>query len=116
MLKRLRRAADTPSVFKRRRQPTTSLVGLELDPSHIAAAEVAVNGSLSITRGAVAPLRPGVLRDGEVADPHALSEAIATLFAERNPPRRGPLGVAKQRIVVRPLDLPPLADEKALLE
>src|SRR4051812_14303897 len=115
-LKRSGDAADTRSVFNRRRQPTTSLVGLELDPSHIAAAEVALNGSLSVTRGAVAPLRPGVLRDGEVADPHALSEAIATLFAEHDLPRRVRLGVANQRIVVRALDLPPLADEKALLE
>ena len=40
------------------------------------------------TRGAVAELRPGVLRDGEVADPVALAEALRELFAEQRASRR----------------------------
>src|ERR687888_1732467 len=97
----------------RRRQPR-SVVGLELDPAHVAAAEVSVNGSITVTRGAVAPLRPGVIRDGEVADPQGLTDALKTLFAEHDLPRRVRLGVSNQRIVVRSLDLPPIDDEKAL--
>jgi type IV pilus assembly protein PilM len=99
-------------VFKRK-QSSATVVGLELDPSHVAAAEVSVNGEITVTRGAVAPLRPGVLRDGEVADPVALSEALKAFFAEHQLPNRVRLGIANQRIVVRSLDLPVL-DHKAL--
>ena len=35
-----------------------SVVGLDLDPAHVAAAEVHVNGSIAVKRGAVAPLAP----------------------------------------------------------
>jgi type IV pilus assembly protein PilM len=102
-------------VFKKRSSSAkAAVVGLDLDPGHIAAAEVTANGSLSLKRGAVAPLRPGVLRDGEVADPQALVEALKALFAEHELPTRVRLGIANQRIVVRTLDLPPLEDHKAL--
>jgi type IV pilus assembly protein PilM len=101
-------------VFKKRSSSQAAVVGLDLDPGHIAAAEVTVNGSLSLKRGAVAPLRPGVLRDGEVADVPALADALKTLFGEHDLSTRVRLGIANQRIVVRTLDLPPLADEKAL--
>jgi type IV pilus assembly protein PilM len=101
-------------VFKKRSSSQAAVVGLDLDPGHIAAAEVTVNGSLSLKRGAVAPLRPGVLRDGEVADVPALAEALKTFFAENGLSNRVRLGIANQRIVVRTLDLPPLEDDKAL--
>jgi type IV pilus assembly protein PilM len=101
-------------VLKRNRKNNQSVVGLDLDPSHIAAAEVTVNGHISIKRGAVAELRPGILRDGEVTDAPALAEALKTFFAENDLPTRVRLGVANQRIVVRSLDLPPLEDPKQL--
>jgi type IV pilus assembly protein PilM len=101
-------------VFKKRSSSTAEIVGLDLDPGHIAAAEVTVNGSLSLKRGAVAELRPGILRDGEVADVPALAEALKTFFAENGLSNRVRLGIANQRIVVRTLDLPFLEDEKAL--
>jgi type IV pilus assembly protein PilM len=101
-------------VFKKRSSSQAAIVGLDLDPGHIAAAEVTVNGSLSLKRGAVAPLRPGVLRDGEVADVPALAEALKSFFAENGLSTRVRLGIANQRIVVRTLDLPPLEDDKAL--
>src|SRR4051794_6611589 len=91
-----------------------AVVALDLEPSHIAAAEVHVNGRLSVARAAVAPLRPGILRDGEVADVPALTDALKELWAEHKLPTRVRLGVANQRIVVRTLDLPPLEDDKAL--
>ena len=99
---------------RNRKKNDSSVVGLDLDPAHIAAAEVSVNGTISIRRGAVAELRPGILRDGEVTDPIALAEALKAFFAEHDLPRSVRLGVANQRIVVRTLDLPPLEDEKAL--
>jgi len=97
-----------------KRAPKTPLVGLELDPGHLAAATVAVDGSLAVTRGAVAHLRPGVLRDGELTDPAELAEALRALFAEAELPNRVRLGLANQRIVVRPLDLPLVDDDAAL--
>lgn len=102
-------------MFKRKRASKTSVVGLELDPGHVAAAEVHVNGSLTLQRGAVAHLRPGVLRDGDVTDPAALSDALRALFEEHDLPKRVRLGIANQRIVVRTLDVPVIDDEKALL-
>jgi len=38
---------------KKKRSQQASVVGLELDAGHIAAAEVSVDGSLTLTRGAV---------------------------------------------------------------
>jgi type IV pilus assembly protein PilM len=101
-------------VFKKRSSSQAAIVGLDLDPGHIAAAEVTVNGSVSLKRGAVALLRPGILRDGEVADVPALAESLKSFFDENKLPTRVRLGIANQRIVVRTLDLPPLDDEKAL--
>jgi type IV pilus assembly protein PilM len=101
-------------VFKKRSSSQAAIVGLDLDPGHIAAAEVTANGSVSLKRGAVAPLRHGILRDGEVADVPALAEALKAFFAEHGFSTRVRLGIANQRIVVRTLDMPPLEDEKAL--
>jgi type IV pilus assembly protein PilM len=100
-------------VFKKKQRLAT-VVGLDLDPSHIAAAEVNVNGSVTVKKGAVLALRPGVLRDGEASDPAALAEALRELFAENDLPRRVRLGIANQRIVVRSLDLPVIDDPKGL--
>lgn len=100
-------------MFKKKQRSAT-VVGLDLDPGHIAAAEVHVNGSVTVKRGAVAPLRPGVLRDGEASDPVALAEALKELFAEHDLPTRVRLGIANQRIVVRSLDLPVNENPKSL--
>ena len=100
-------------MFKKKQRSAT-VVGLDLDPSHIAAAEVHSNGSVAVTRAAIAPLRPGVLRDGEASDPSALAAALKDLFDENDLPRRVRLGIANQRIVVRSLDLPVIADPKGL--
>jgi len=98
-------------VFRKKRSSQTSVVGLELDPGHLAAAEVSVDGSITLTRGAVAELKPGIMRDGEVADPIALAEALKALFAEHELPKRVRLGIAHQRIVVRSLDLQAVIDD-----
>jgi type IV pilus assembly protein PilM len=101
-------------VFSKRASKTPAVVGLELDPGHIAAAEVSVNGSVTLKRGAVAELRPGLVRDGEVVDGGALAETLKAFFGEHELPTRVRLGIANQRIVVRTLDLPPVDDPKAL--
>jgi type IV pilus assembly protein PilM len=101
-------------MLKSRRRRDRTIVGLEMDPSHIAAAEVHVNGQLTVKKGAVAQLRPGILRDGEVVDTAALSDELRTLFAANELGTHVRIGVANQRIVVRTLDLPVVHDEAAL--
>jgi type IV pilus assembly protein PilM len=89
-------------------KPSKNLIGLDIDPSGIAAAEVRVNGRISVDRAAVAPLEPGVLRDGEVVDPEALSEALRGLWRDnKGLGKRVRVGVANQKIVVRVLTVPP---------
>ena len=98
-------------MFNKRSSKQAAVVGLDLDAGHIAAAEATVNGSLSLKRGAVAHLRPGIMRDGEVADGAGLAEALRAMFSEHELPNRVRLGIANQRIVVRTLDLPPFDDD-----
>lgn len=100
-------------MFKKKQRSAT-VVGLDLDPSHIAAAEVHVNGSVTVKKGAIAALRPGVLRDGEASDPVALAAALRELFEANDLSKRVRLGIANQRIVVRSLDLPVIEDPKGL--
>ena len=88
------------------------VVGLDIEPSQLAAVEVRANGPLGVERAATAPLAAGIVRDGEVVDVEALSQALKTFFRERKLGKRVRLGVANQRIVVRTLDLPPLTGKE----
>jgi type IV pilus assembly protein PilM len=103
-------------MLKSRRRQEKTIVGLEMDPSHLAAAQVEVNGKLSVTKGAVHELRPGIVRDGEVVDPVALTEELRKLFADSELSTAVRLGIANQRIVVRTLDVPPVDDPETLEE
>jgi type IV pilus assembly protein PilM len=92
-----------------------NLVGVDIDPSGITAAQVSVNGRINVEAAAFAPLEPGVVRDGEVVDVDGLSEALRSLFAEnRGLGKRVRIGVANQKIVVRVLTLPYLENRKEL--
>jgi type IV pilus assembly protein PilM len=93
---------------------TRTLVGLDIEPTYLAAAEVSANGSLAIRRAVVQRLDPGVVREGEVTDPERLGEALRAMWAEHKRPKRVRLGMANQRVVVRTMDLPPVADGKEL--
>jgi len=91
------------------------LTGLDIDPSGIAAAEVRVNGSISVSRAATAPLEAGVLRDGEVVDSAGLTEALRGLWRDnKGLGKRVRVGVANQKIVVRVLHVPPTENEAEL--
>jgi type IV pilus assembly protein PilM len=97
------------------RSPTRrSVIGLDIEPGYLAAAQVSVNGAVAVEHAATGPLEPGVMRDGEVADVEALGEALKAFFRTHNLPRRVRLGVANQRIVVRTLELPDLRNPKEL--
>lgn len=81
----------------------------------MAAAEVTRNGSSRLGRTGIAPLAPGVTREGEVADPEALSDALKELFQEQKLPKQVRVGVSNQRVVVRSLRMP-LIESKGELE
>jgi type IV pilus assembly protein PilM len=91
------------------------VVGLDIEPSAVTAAQVSVNGSISIDRAAIVPLEHGIVRDGEVADVDGLAEALRTLYREnKGLDKRVRLGIANAKIVVRTIELPPIADRKEL--
>jgi type IV pilus assembly protein PilM len=92
-----------------------NLVGLDIDSSAITAAEVVVNGHLSIRRAATCALDDGIVRDGEITDVEGLADALRGLWkANKGLPKRVRVGLASQKIVVRVMELPPLADRKEL--
>ncbi len=97
------------------RTRSTTFVGLTIEPGRIAAAQVAVNGSIRVKAGGRAELEPGVVRDGEVADTNALAEALQGLWAEHEDlDRKVRIGIANARIVVRTIQLPLIDDPKQL--
>jgi type IV pilus assembly protein PilM len=98
-----------------RRAKNRSLTGLEIEPGSIAAARVTVNGHVVVDQAAAAPLEPNVVRDGEVGDAQALSEALREMWRQnKDLGKKVRVGIANARIVVRPLDLPPMDNAKEL--
>jgi type IV pilus assembly protein PilM len=83
-------------------------VGLDLDGAFLSAVQTSDSG---IERAVSTELAPGIIRDGEVADVTALSDALKEFFKEHQLPKRVRLGVSNQQIVVRQLDLPKIDDE-----
>lgn len=84
-------------------------VGLDLDGSYVAAAQVSGG---RIVRTASAELDPDLVRDGEIVDPAGLSGALREFFKQTGLPRKVRLGVANQQIAVRSLELPTIEDER----
>ena len=83
-------------------------VGLDIGSSAVRAAQVASskNGSSLVSFGQV-PLPPGAVADGEIRDPGAVSEAISQLWKRTKiRSKRAAVGIANQRVVVRPVTLP----------
>jgi type IV pilus assembly protein PilM len=94
---------------------TKHLVGLDIDPSGVTAAEVRVNGRISVERAALAPLEAGIVRDGEITDTEGLAETLRGLYRDnRGLGKQVRVGVANQKIVVRVIELPPITDAKEL--
>jgi type IV pilus assembly protein PilM len=90
-----------------------TVVGLDIEPGYVAAVQTTA-GRVAVERAAYAPLAPGVVRDGEVADVDTLAGVLRDMFNEHKLTKRVRLGVANQRIVMRTIDLPPLTDEKQI--
>jgi len=65
-----------------------------------------VNGSTTVTAGAIEPLAPGAFGEGEVLDGEAVSSALKSLFSQHKLSKRVRLGIGNQRVVVRTVRLP----------
>lgn len=98
----------------RARTAGRTVVGLDIEPGFVAAVQVRTGDGVTVERAAGLSLGPGIVRDGEVADPDALAEALKELFRQSKLGKRVRIGVANQRIVVRTIDLPPLQDAKEI--
>lgn len=91
------------------------IVGLDIDPAGIAVARVAVSDGTRLEHAFTAPLEPGIVRDGEVADVPALSEVLRHAWSQhKGLDRRVRIGVANQKVVVRTIELPVGAEGKEL--
>jgi len=107
------RARRGPSL-QRRSAARATVTGLDIQPGHVAGAEVGVNGSIALRHGASLEIAADIVREGEVQDGEALTVALKKLFADGRLAKRVRLGVANQRIVVRTMELPVMADAKDL--
>jgi type IV pilus assembly protein PilM len=96
------------------RRGGADIVGLDIQPGHVAAVQARVNGSITVKQAAGAPLPADIVREGEVLDEGVLSETLRELFKDGDLSRRVRLGVANQRTVLRTLELPPITDRKEL--
>jgi type IV pilus assembly protein PilM len=96
------------------RRSGEELVGLDIQPGFVAAVHARVNGSIVAEQAATLALPADSVRDGEVIDEDALSEALRELFGGSGLSKRVRVGVANQRTVLRTLELPPVTDHKEL--
>ncbi len=97
-----------------RSRASSDVVGLDVQPGFVAAVKARVNGSILAERAAVAPLDTETVREGEVVDVDALTEALRELFSHGGLGKHVRVGIANQRTVMRTLDLPPVTDRKEL--
>src|SRR5439155_18947076 len=96
------------------RRSGSDVVGLDIQPGLITAAQVRVNGAILAERAAAAELSADAMREGDVADPAAVTQALRELFASSRLGKRVRVGVANQRTVMRTLEPPPVSDAKEL--
>jgi type IV pilus assembly protein PilM len=97
--------------FSLRKSSERGTVGLDIDGRYLAAAQI--DGD-RIVRGQSVDLPQGLLRDGEVTDPHALGQHIKRFASKAGLPKNVRVGVANQQIVVRLVELPRIEDDGQL--
>ncbi|TAK69554.1 MAG: type IV pilus assembly protein PilM [Actinomycetota bacterium] len=94
--------------------PRHTAIGLDIGTTSVRAAEVSLSrGSVTLERFGQVPLPAGAVHDGEVMDPAAVTAALRSLWSKvRFRSKRVVLGVANQRVVVRQVELPWLAESE----
>ena len=93
---------------------TRSVVGLDIEPGFLAAAEFSGSGKPALVRAATETLGPGLFHEGEVVDVDGLADRVKAFFREHDLPKRIRLGVASQKIALRVLELPAIDNEQEL--
>ena len=92
----------------------SSVVALDLGSSAIAAVEITTTREqVSLTNANVEPIPSGLMHDGEIQEPDELADVIRRIWKSGGfSGRKVRLGIANQRVLVRVIDLPVLADVK----
>lgn len=85
------------------------LTGLDVSGSGLAAARVSDG---RVRSASATTIDPGLVVDGEIADPAGLGAAIAEFFAANAMPNKVRMGVASPRVVIRTIETPVIADRK----
>jgi type IV pilus assembly protein PilM len=91
-----------------------SVVGLDIEPGFLAAAEFSGGASPALVRAATESLGPGLFHEGEVVDVDGLADRVRAFFREHDLPKRIRLGVASQKIALRVLELPAIDNDQEL--
>ncbi len=89
-------------------------VGLDIGTSAVRAAllQGGKKGAPVLKKYGEVALPPGAVDGGEVVEPDVVREAITQLWKRAKLPKKNVvLGLANQRIIVRPIDVPALSDE-----
>lgn len=83
-------------------------IGLDIGTSGVRAAQVSFGrGAVTLEGFGQVPLPPGSVNDGEIVDPGTVSSAISQLWRlAKFRGKKVAVGVANQKVVVRPIDLP----------
>ena len=90
------------------------MVGLDIEPGFLAAAEFSSGTAPALVRAATETLGPGLFHEGEVVDVEGLADRVRAFFREHDLPKRIRLGVASQKIALRVLELPVINNEQEL--
>jgi type IV pilus assembly protein PilM len=91
----------------RRNSTPAGTIGLDIDGTFLAAAQV---GNGRVEKAVSSPLEPGLVVDGEVANDAGLADALRDFVRQHGLPKDVRLGVGNQQIAVRHLDLPKIND------
>jgi type IV pilus assembly protein PilM len=91
-----------------------SAIGLDIGTSSVRAAELSFGKrGVSLDKFGQVALPPGAVRDGEVVDPYAVSEAIKQLWSHTGfSHKQVVVGVANQRVIVRQVELPSMPEKE----
>ena len=96
------------------KQKARSVVGLDIEPGFMAAAEFSKGNRPTLQRAATSSLAPGLFHEGEVTNVDGLAAQLRTFFRDNGLPKVVRLGVASQKIVVRVIELPDIEGKEEL--
>ena len=106
------RATKSSSSGRGSQRRSGKVVGLKIGASQLAAAVVEdQNGRPELVELARTPLEAGIVVDGEIRDPEALTNALRTFFADNKLPTKDiRIGIASNRIGVRTFEIAGVED------